>query len=265
MLIAATPVEEDSASSADKNVTDTTSDARATIRVDDIPSRIGDAADAFYAGRMSDAIALSRDLIRFFDRAVEQNPSDPSLRHRLVLAVLLAGDHEGYRRACAATLEHFGGSDSPLFAEAARACLVGPDAGLDPAVPLLLAKTALSHNPNVAWLCYVLGLAEFRAGQYEQAVEHLNESLKPGTAWGSAPLAYPVLAMAHHRLGHDDESRRWLEKAHGRRGHAAHILIQGDARNSPAVWWDYVEFGLLLREADALVLDTGFPADPFAH
>ena len=58
-----------------------------------------------------------------------------------------------------------------------------------------------------------------------------------------------------------DGSRR----RHGRRGDADHDLKQGDARKSSAVWWDYVEFGLLLREADALVLDTDFPADPFAR
>jgi hypothetical protein len=28
-------------------------------------------------------------------------------------------------------------------------------------------------------------------------------------------------------------------------------------------WWDRVEDWLLLREADALILDAAFPADPF--
>ncbi len=40
-------------------------------------------------------------------------PYDPSLRHRLALALVLAGDREGYRRACAATLERLGRSQSP--------------------------------------------------------------------------------------------------------------------------------------------------------
>ena len=38
-----------------------------------------------------------------------------------------------------------------------------------------------------------------------------------------------------------------------------------DGASAPSVaWWDRVEFQLLLREADAMVLDADFPADPFA-
>jgi len=33
---------------------------------------------------------------------------------------------------------------------------------------------------------------------------------------------------------------------------------------SSGAWWDRLEFQLLLREADAMVLDAAFPADPFA-
>ena len=183
-----------------------------TVGVDNVADRFGDAADSLHAGRMAEAIAKSRDLILLFQRAVEESPDDPSLRHRLALALLLAGDREGYRRACAATLEHFGRSEGPLIGEAARACLVAPDAVLDPSVPLRLAETAVSQDPRAPWPYYVLGLAEFRAGRYEGAVERLEESLKLGTTWASAPLNYPVLAMAHHRLRHGDESRRWLEK-----------------------------------------------------
>ena len=149
-------------------------------------------------------------------RSIE-SPDDPSLRHRLALALVLAGDREGYRRACAATLERFGRSQDALIGEAARACLVGPDAVDDPSVPRRLAETALAREPGAPWLHYVLGLADFRAGRYEAAVEHLGESLKSGADWAAAPLNYPVLAMAYHRLGRKDEARRWLEKAHGRR------------------------------------------------
>ena len=39
----------------------------------------------------------------------------------------------------------------------------------------------------------------------------------------------------------------------------------GEPIQPSPVWWDRVEFRLLLREADALILDADFPADPFAH
>ena len=87
----------------------------------------------------------------------------------------------------------------------------------DISVPRGWVETALSRGPRLPWLLYYRGLADFRAGRYERAVEHLRESLKVGGGWAAAPVNYPVLAMAHHRLGHRDEARRWLEKAHVRR------------------------------------------------
>ena len=83
-----------------------------TARRDDIATRFGKAADLLEVGRVDEAIAASRRLIPFISRAVDQNPNDPSLRHRLALALAAAGDHEGYRRACAATLKQFAGSET---------------------------------------------------------------------------------------------------------------------------------------------------------
>ena len=75
-----------------------------------------------------------------------------------------------------------------MIGEAARACLVGPDAVDDPSVPRRLAETALSREPGLPWLHYFLGLADFRAGRYERAVEHLRESMKLGSGWTAAPV-----------------------------------------------------------------------------
>jgi WD40 repeat protein/tetratricopeptide (TPR) repeat protein len=230
----------------------------------DIEDRF-DLADALLrAGRIDEAIATGRELVPLLRRIVEVNPNDPSLRHRFALALVLTGDLESYRRACAATLERFDRSEDSLIVEAARACLVGPDAVLDPSVPLRLAAVAHSRDPKAAWSHYVLGLAEFRAGRYDQAVGHLGESLKLGKTWIAAPLNGPVLAMAHHRLGRRDEARSWLKRAHGRPSDAADGAAAVLGLSSRALWWDRVEFQLLLREADTLLLDTAFPPDPFA-
>jgi hypothetical protein len=90
------------------------------------------------------------------------------------------------------------------------------------------------------------------------------KSIDLGGRWMAAPLNYPVLAMAHHGLGHRGEARRWLEKAHRRGSEASHGLGSADVLGSTVAWWDRVEFQLLLREANAMVLDAAFPADPFA-
>ena len=62
------------------------------------------------------------------------------------------------------------------------------------------------------------------------------------------------LAMAHHRLGHHDEARRWLDRFRDR-----------SPNLDPSAFWDELEIRLLRAEAEAVVLwDPIFPADPFA-
>jgi hypothetical protein len=147
--------------------------------------------------------------------------------------------------------------------DAARACLIEPDAVADLSVAQRLAETSLSRRPLDAWNHYAVGLVAFRAGRYERAIESTLKSLDLGARWIAAPLNHPVLAMAHHRLGHREEARQWLEQAHGRRGDAR-SRRRVEYLASSGAWWDRLEFQLLLREADAMVLDAAFPADPFA-
>ena len=75
------------------------------------------------------------EVVAFCSRSVERRPDDPSLRHRYALVLLHAGDREGYRRNCAATVEKFGRSEDKLVGEAARACLIAPDPGVRPLGP----------------------------------------------------------------------------------------------------------------------------------
>jgi hypothetical protein len=62
------------------------------------------------------------------------------------------------------------------------------------------------------------------------------------------------LAMAHHRLGHHAEARRWLDRFRDR-----------SPNLDPSAFWDKLEIRLFRAEAEAVVLwDPIFPADPFA-
>ncbi len=244
---------------------DTGAGSREVVRFDDLAGRF-EAADALLrAGRVNEATATSRQLVRLLRLAIDRLPHDPSLRHRLALALVLGGDRDGYRRACAATLEWFVRYQGQDITEAARACLVGLDAVDDISLPRGWVEAALTRGPTTPWLLYYRGLADFRAGLYERAVEHLRESVKVGGGWAAAPVNYPVMAMSHLRLGNREEARRWLEEAHVRRDDPARGLKPGEAIPTSAVWWCRVEFRLLLREADAMILDADFPADPFAR
>src|SRR5207248_1341112 len=55
----------------------------------------------------------------------------------------------------------------------------------------------------------------YRAGRFEQALRTLEEATRFGEGWTNSE-AWPLLAMTHHRLGHAEEARRWLERT--RRG-----------------------------------------------
>jgi hypothetical protein len=60
--------------------------------------------------------------------------------------------------------------------------------------------------------------------------------------------------MAHHRLGHRDEARRWLER-----------LRQHPPSTDPAQFFYEQGVRLLRSEAEAVILyDPVFPTDPFA-
>jgi tetratricopeptide (TPR) repeat protein len=203
-------------------------------------------------------------LVAAFRQAVENDPKDPSVRHRLAAALLLSGDRAGYRRVAARTAEDFRESADPFIAEAARACLLAPGPPAEAAIALRMARDGLGRQPGLPWWLYVLGLAHLRAGQDEAAIARSEESIRqadPG--WNALAMNWPVLAMAHHRLGHRAESRRWLEMAHGRQGDPARGLEPGRDPLAGERWWDRADFRILVREADALFPPEDRPRDSF--
>jgi tetratricopeptide (TPR) repeat protein len=118
---------------------------------------------------------------------------------------------------------------------------------------------------------YVAALAHYRAGRLEQAVELANKSVVY-VKWPDHHSNMPVLAMAHHRLGHADEARRWLEKANREwREHsplvrsitAANVLPRSgtEASSWQIGWQDWLDFHRALVEANTLILGHGGEAD----
>ena len=58
---------------------------------------------------------------------------------------------------------------------------------------------------------YIAGWAHLRAGQNEKALERLQES--NDASWFGRGIAYPLIAIAHHRLGNGDEALRSFEQS----------------------------------------------------
>jgi Flp pilus assembly protein TadD len=188
---------------------------------------------------------------------VRLKPDDLRVHSELGACLLYSGDRAGWRRATATMLDRFGGAGAAGTAnDVAWACALGPGATADPGVPVRLAEVALRDGPESSRDTYLntLGSALYRAGRYDEAIRRLQEGIE-GRGGASLPDNWPFLAMAHHRLGHRAEARRWLDK-----------LREYRPSKSPDRYWEELTTRLLRREAEAVVLyDPAFPDDPFSR
>ena len=159
--------------------------------------------------------------------------------------LLLAGDTAGYRRFCQEQIARAGTVKDPFLAYVlARTCGQAPGAA-DPAQVVRWGEQAVRSERN-AWFLHTLGLALYRAGQYEQAIKLLEESDRAN--WGQRTLLnWLALALAHHRLGHAAAARRWLDKA------TAELKRVRDAKPNELADFpitDWLEAEVLRREAE---------------
>jgi WD40 repeat protein/tetratricopeptide (TPR) repeat protein len=189
--------------------------------------------------------------------AVRLMPDDLVLRRYLGVTLLASGDRAGWRGVRAALLDRFGGTiDTWAAGEVARACALGPGATADPEVPVRLSEAGVKGVDDYfkADALITLGTALYRAGRCHEAIRRLEEAIQTGRGL-AVPQAWAFQAMAHHRLGHLDEARRWLER-----------LREHQPSADPAQFWQELELRLLRSEAEAVILyDPVFPADPFAR
>jgi tetratricopeptide (TPR) repeat protein len=143
-------------------------------------------------------------------------------------------------------------------------CALGPlpQERLRQALSLIKRAVELSPaNPNYR---NTLGAVLYRAGQYEDALKEFEESMriraetssgtsaKPDTKEESATIMafdWLFLAMAHHRLGHVEDTRAWLRKA------ISSMEQTEYERSLEAVfsWKARLELQLLRREAESLI------------
>ncbi|MBI1917216.1 MAG: protein kinase [Planctomycetes bacterium] len=198
-------------------------------------------------------VGLWDEAAKAFGKAIERQKEDANL-HRLYAQFLLgSGDVDGYRRQCKHMLDQFGSTTDPGVAWSLEAaCSLSPTGITDPTRLVQLADIWLKAGLKESWRMFHVGMAHYRAGKFAEAVPYLE-----GTA--NVHLARPVLAMAHHRLGHTDEARRWLAKAEGR----YNSWIQDALAATPPTFGPDDVWGLTpWREAKELIEGKPPPADP---
>jgi tetratricopeptide (TPR) repeat protein len=169
--------------------------------------------------------------------------------------LLLAGDTDGYRQACAGALKRFGdGTDRFAVHMLVRACGLAPDAVADPQA-VVQAMTKVVSADRIQVHLFALGMAHYRAGQWDQAIARFNESIKLDPAWHDTTVQNGLgLALAHYRRGDIEIARQWLKKSVDR-------LDQGEREKGLAVLFpphfvDWYTCRILRAEAEALIGKT---------
>ena len=166
-----------------------------------------------------------------YRRVVELRPNDVYMWYCLADAHLGAGQRDAYCRVCAEMFKRLANTKDPAAADrAVYACVTTPDALDDMTQLLPLAELAATLKGNAR----VLGAALYRAGKYEAAIGPLKQG--QSRAWD-----HLFLAMAHHRLGHADKAREYLERA------------RSQIKSADYPWFEAVESECLYREAEALI------------
>jgi tetratricopeptide (TPR) repeat protein len=161
---------------------------------------------------------------------------------------LIRGDSEGYNRFCRGMIQRAGQTKDPWEANVlARSCALARKSPVDPARAVQWANQAIARE-QPAWYFHSLGLAQYRAGQFDQALQSFTKAnLKE---WNYAELNWFGLALVHHRLGHPDEARQCLAKGVQwlqREG------PPGPGRPAKIHRSDWLEAQLLRREAEEML------------
>jgi tetratricopeptide (TPR) repeat protein len=162
---------------------------------------------------------------------------------------LIRGDVEGYRKFCE-TLIARAGKTKDVFEAFVLARIAGmsPPGVLDPARAIQWGKQAVESSRQVPWYIHALGLAYYRAGQFDLALQRFKESQEG--YWNFGEISHFGRAMAEHRFGHADQARESLDQ-----GLAWLKKFTPTKPGEPTQLFatDWLEAQLLRREADALI------------
>jgi WD40 repeat protein/tetratricopeptide (TPR) repeat protein len=187
-----------------------------------------------------------------FAGVVESNPSNYWARLYKAAYALAGNDVEAYRRTCAESLKLFGGGNNPdALNVTIRTCVLAANAVPDSAIPVELMKKVVKEHPR-AWMLYALGMAHYRSGQFSEALARFEEAIKVDPAWTHGTCVTGLaLALAHHRMGHKDKAREWLNRTVAQ-------LERGTPEMWPAAHFpthpaDWVTCVILRKEAEALI------------
>jgi tetratricopeptide (TPR) repeat protein len=144
-------------------------------------------------------------------KAIELNSNFAPAGYVLGLALIAQGDHAG-GVACFRKVIEIKPNDAFAHNQLAWSLATCPEPHLrDPAEAVAYARRAAELEPTQGAFWNTLGVAHYRSGEWEAAIEALEQSMavRPqGEASG-----WFFLAMSQAQLGRTDEARKWYDRA----------------------------------------------------
>jgi WD40 repeat protein/tetratricopeptide (TPR) repeat protein len=161
-----------------------------------------------------------------------------------LLCLARAGAWDEHRKVCAQLLERPElADDSEAANVVAWFCVRFGEGSVNPTRPLKLLEPAVAVTPADF---KTLGAALYRAGRYADAIGKLEGGMDLQGSGGTA-ADWLFLALAHQKLNHAEEAKKWLSKAQQSR------LKEENAEGENLAWDQRVEMQLLHAEAEAVI------------
>jgi len=189
-----------------------------------------------------------------FTKAVDLGETDVQLWYQRALVCAAMGDQAAYRAACTDLAKHFAlPGDHQTAGMVVWSCALAPDAVADFTVVVALATRTADSDPEFAQFVQALGAILLRAGRYEEAIRKLDavdQIQKRGGTHATLPAyTWFFMAMAHHRLHHRAEAKKWLAAACKEMDRC----LQTNAYEVNFHWPRRATLMILRREAEALI------------
>jgi tetratricopeptide (TPR) repeat protein len=179
----------------------------------------------FEGGRRPEGLQHLKEAIALLGKLVDQSPNDREYQSQLSTTLTLNGHlllAQGERELAA---EQFCQALNLLEKLADRHSTIPSDLNAlawflascpdptfrNPDRAITLAQKALEQVPQNGIIWNTLGVAQYRAGLYRDAITSLKKAMEPRK--GGDSYDWLFLAMAHWRLGENAEARRWYDKA----------------------------------------------------
>jgi tetratricopeptide (TPR) repeat protein len=187
-------------------------------------------------------------------RGIDPAPS-PGMQEYYEFACLLVlvGDRDRYRTLIQSFSEKVDETKDPALAyELARACVITPEMTVDPVRVIKWARMAAESEP-LPWHMHVVAAGYYRAGNYEEALRSLGNSLE--AAWDMGRILNQFLrALVHRRMGHAEQAAALLKESNQLYEELEARRVDGAVPGVFAADWMTIQ--IYRREVDSLFMNS---------